>query len=1079
MTFKRMLVLAALATAVASAQIDTGSIAGVVSDGSGATIPGSSVVIRNEGTGQASTLSTNEAGIYVSGPLRPGVYTIEVRAEGFEPRAKRFTLEVSQRAAVDFSLNVGAVSETITVQDVVPVLQTESATLSSLRTEKSIKDLPLNSRNFTQLIQLGAGAIPTQDQVGGLQVVQKRGIPNVSVNGVRHLQNNILIEGMNNMENHNGNGILIYPSVDAIGEFRVESSAVDAQSGRGAGATVNVVYKSGTKEFHGGLYEFLRNEKLDAKNFFASPTAPNPPFKMNQFGAFLGGPLIPGRSDPRTFFFADYEGNRTRQSQTLLSTIPDQAVRNGDFSNHPRRIYDPLTQRPQAENFARTQFPNNQIPLVRQDQVGLNLLEYFPTPNRGPSINNNFLGTPLRSNVGDKIDAKIDHVFSSRDTFFGRYSWSDDTLEEPSFLGFPGVGNGPGVPGPAQQPVNQIVLSETHTFSPTLVNEARAGWTRLNLRQFPQTYGSNLSLEAGVPGANVPGDEFTSGLSIFTFEGFRALGDNGFAPAIVVSDNIQYSDNLSYIKGRHTFKFGGEFQRRRYNALQSNVFRGSMAFSNGYSRDPSVTTQTGSGAADALLGKPISGTIRFLQGTRGFRRSEYAWYAQDTWKMSEAFTLTLGIRYDNYGGGPWNEVNDRMYQFVRELGTVVRVGTQGIPRSGIESDHNNFSPRVGLAYRITSKTVLRAGAGVYYSPMLSDVTRNIGANPPEFITSQFNNNAFDFLGARPASQGFDRPPQGTITGDLRAVDPTVRTPYTGQWNVALQHELPSSTSLTVAYVGTVGTKLQGFPDINQPVPGTGPVAARRDFPAFGAIQTVQNRFNSNYHALQITAERRVAKGLAFQLSHTWSHTIDDLQGHSFADGPVNFRNIAADRGNSELDLRHRFVASWTYELPFKVEGPFNHVIGGWQVNGIATFSDGRPFYLSSPNTTNCCGSRPDRIGDGRLSDSEQTIQRWFDVSAFRQPGLQLFGNAGKGILTGPGTKQVDFSLFKNFYVFGDTEVRRLQFRAEFFNISNTPQFNNPNGNIAATDAGTISSAGSPISFQRTSRQIQLGLKFYF
>jgi hypothetical protein len=718
----------------------------------------------------------------------------------------------------------------------------------------------------------------------------------------------------------------------------------------------------------------LRNEKLDAKNFFASPTDPNPPFKMNQFGAFLGGPLIPGRPDPKTFFFVDYEGNRTRQSQTLLSTIPDLAVRNGDFSNHPRRIYDPLTQRPQSEGFARTQFANNQIPVARQDQVGRNLLAYFPTPNRGPSINNNFLGTPLRSNVGDKMDVKIDRVFSSRDTFFGRYSWSDDVLEEPSFLGYPAVGNGPGVPGPAEQPVNQVVLSETHSFSPTLVNEARAGWTRLNLRQFPLTYGSNLSLEAGVPGANVPGDEFTSGLSVFTFEGFRDIGDNGFSPAIVVSDNLQYSDNLSYIKGRHTFKFGGELQRRRYNALQSNVFRGNMAFSNGYSRDPSVTAQTGSGAADALLGKPISGTIRFLEGTRGFRRSEYSFYMQDTWKVSDAFTLTLGLRYDNYGGGPWTEVNDRMYQFVRELGTVVRVGTQGIPRSGIESDNNNFSPRVGLAYRITSKTVLRSGVGVYYAPMLLDVTRNIGANPPEFISSQFNNNAFDFVGARPASQGFDRPPQGTITGDLRAIDPTVRTPYTGQWNLAIQHELPSATSLTVAYVGTVGTKLQGWPDINQPVPGTGPVAARRDFPAFGAIQTVQNRFNSNDHALQITAERRVAKGLAFQVSHTWGHTIDDLQGHSFADGPVNFRNIAADRGNSELDLRHRFVASWTYELPFKVDGAFNHVIGGWQVNGIATFSDGRPFYLTSPNTTNCCGSRPDRIADGRLSDSEQRYE---------------------------------------------------------------------------------------------------------
>ncbi|MBI1358425.1 MAG: hypothetical protein GC160_29160 [Acidobacteria bacterium] len=1077
MAFTRLLILTALAAVMAFAQVDTGSITGVVSDSSGAAIPGAAVAIKNQGTGQNIPLTTNESGLYVSGPLRPGIYTVEVTSDGFEPAAKRLTLDVNQRAAVDFSLNIGAITETVTVQDIVPVLQTESATLSSLRTEKSIKDLPLNSRNFTQLIQLGAGAVPTQDQVGGLQVTQKRGIPNVSVNGARHLQNNILIEGMSNMENHNGNGILIYPSVDAIGEFRVESSSVDAQSGRGSGATINLVYKSGTQDFHGGVYEFLRNEKLDAKNFFDAGGDPIPPFKMNQFGAFLGGPVIPGKDQPKTFFFADYEGARVHQSQTFVSTIPDMNVRQGNFSTFSRPIYDPLTQAPQSEGFARQQFANNTIPTSRLDPVGINLLDLYPTPNRvGES--NNFLANPLRTNTGNKFDVKIDRVFSSRDTFFGRYSYSDDNLVEPSFLGYPGVGGGPGVPGTAKQPVQQIVLSETHSFSPSIVNEARAGWTRLNLRQLPVTYGHDVTSDIGIPGANVAGDEITSGLALFSISGFTGLGDNGFSPAIVVSDNLQYSDNLSYTRGRHSFKFGGEYQRRRYNALQSNAFRGSMSFSGAYSLDPATGGNSGSGAADVLLGKPKSGLIRYIPGTRGFRRNEISWYAQDTWKTTDRLTLTLGIRYDNYGGGPWVEVADRMYQFVQDLGTVVQVGTNGIPRSGINNDNNNFSPRLGIAYRLGGKTVVRGGAGVYYSPMLLDVTRNLGANPPEFISSQFTNSDFDFVGARPASMGFDRPPQGTITGDLRAIDPTVRTPYTGQWNIAVQHQLSQKNSITVAYVGSKGTKLQGWPDINQPVPGTGNVALRRDYPAFGAIQTVQNRFNSNYHSLQLTADRRVTKGLAFQASYTLSHAIDDLRGQSFADGPMDFRNIARDRGNSDLNVPQRFVASWTYELPFKVEGPFNQVVNGWQINGIGTFASGGSMDTSSPNTTNCCSSRPDRIGQGNLPSDEQTIHRWFDTSAFVRPGAQLFGNSGRNVLYGPGTKQVDLSIFKNFY-FSDDQVRRLQFRAEFFNIANTPQFNNPNTNIGSTAVGTISSAGSPISFQRTSRQIQFGLKFYF
>lgn len=1076
MSFFLKAIGAALFTFTAFGQIDTGTFTGVVRDSSGAVLAQAQVTITNEGTGQKTELTTNSSGIYASGPLRPGTYRIEVQAKGFANNAKRVPLDVNEHPAVDFRLEVGAVRQDLTVVDELPVLQTESATLSDVRTERAVKDLPLNGRNFTQLIQLSAGAIPAMSQVAGLQVVQKRGVPDISVNGSRHWQNNILIEGISDMENHNGNGILMYPSVDAIQEFRVESSVADVQSGRGGGGTINLVYKSGTKDFHGGVYWFLRNSALDAKNFFDRANTPIPPFKMNQFGVFVGGPLIP-RSNPKTFFFFNYEGNRMRQSQTYISSVPTVAYRRGDFSSYSRKIYDPLTQRQTATGgFIRDPFPDNIIPAGRLDPVGLNLLNLYPLPNLGSGESNNFLLNPLRPNDGDRYDIKVDQIISNNDTMFVRFSRGADTLVEPSYLGFPAVGAGPSVPGTADQPVSQIVASETHLFAPTVINEFRAGWTRLNLHQLPLTWGENITSDLGFPGVNDPGDPYTSGLAIFNIANITGLGDSGYSPAILVSDNIQVGDTLNYIHGRHAFKFGGEFQRRRYNALQSNMFRGSMSISGGYTQNPAAAAGTGSGMADALLGKAMSGSIRFLRGTRGFRRNEFAWYMQDTWKTTDKLTLTLGLRYDNYGGGPWTEVNDRMYQFVPSLDNVVQVGTDGIPRSGINSDNNNISPRLGIAYRANSKTVIRAAAGVFYTPLISDVTRNLGSNPPEFISYAYNNSQFDFLGARPLSAGLERPAQGTITGNLAALDFSTRTPYTTQWNLAIQREIPGATSVTAAYVGSKGTKLQGFPDINQPVPGTTAVASRRPYPVFATINSKMTRYNSSYNALQVTAQRRFSTGLAFQLSYVYSHNIDDVGATDANSGGLMVYDTRLDRSNSDLNVPHRFVANWMYQIPVNPSGWKKQVFGGWQLNGILTLADGLPSDLSSPNTTNCCGSRPDRIGNGNLPDSQRTVQRWFDTSAFREPGLLMFGNAGRNILVGPATGQLDFSIFKKFPF---KESRWLEFRAEFFNFFNTPQFNNPNGSLGSPAFGTITSAGSPISLQRTSRQIQFGLKFYF
>jgi hypothetical protein len=1057
--------------------VGTGTIAGTVRDTSGGVLPGVKVSIVNEATAQRFEVLTNSAGTYVSPPLRAGEYVVTAAGEGFERSARRVPLDVSQRAVIDFDLTVGSVTQEVSVVAVTPVLQTESSTLSNVRTEKAIKELPLNGRNFAQLLQLSAGVMPAQTQTTGSPITMKRGVTGNSVNGMRFEENNYLVDGISNTENHNGLGILIFPSVDAIAEFRVEASVSDAQFGRGGGGTVNLVYKSGSKDFHGNLYEFFRNAKLDAKNYFDRASDPIPPFKQNQFGGTLGGPVFPWVANKKTFFFASYEGIRVRQAQTLISTVPIAPFREGDFSAAPQRIFDPLTQVQTAPGqFSRQAFAGNRIPANRIDPVGRNLLNLYPLPNLGSGVANNFLFNPVRSITGDKYDIKIDQTFSERDIAFVRYSYSNDDLDEPSFLPAPAVGNGPGVPGPASQPVTQVVASETHIFSPSLSNEARAGWTRLDLRAFNINYGKYVSSEAGVPGGNIPGDVLTSGLSIFTISGLRDLGDNGFSPAVVVSDNIQASDNLNFIRGKHSLKFGGDVQRRRYNAFQSDVLRGSMSFSGAYTQDPATRTG-GLGAADALLGRPASGTIRYLTGTRGFRRTELGFYVQDTYKATSNLTLTLGLRYENFLGWPWTEVANRMHQFVPEGQQVVRVGTNGIPRSGVRGDHNNFSPRVGFAYALPKRTVLRAGYGLYYSAPQWDTTRNLAANPPEFVVSSFSNDQFNFTGARTVEQGFDRPPLGSIQGALRAIDIDARTAYTQQWNMAIQKELLASLSLTVAYVGTKGTKLQGYPNMNQPVPGTGALALRRPFPRFDNIQAIQNRFDSVYHGLQVTGERRFAQGLSFQVAYTWSHAIDVTDQFG---GVMDIRNIGLDRGNAPFDVRHRLVSSWNYALPFRASGPWRQVVEGWQLNGILSLYGGLPFSVASAtNTLNIgSGTRADRLRDGSLPSDQRTIQRWFDTGAFAAPGNLQFGNAGRNILTGPGTRQLDFSLFKAFPL-GQELTRRVEFRTEVFNITNTPQFNNPAATFGNAGFGTISAAGAPLTLQRTSRQIQFALKLYF
>lgn len=1064
------------------AQVDTGIIHGSVRDEGGWVLPSATVKFRNTAMGRTLESASNKDGIFVSPPLRPGAYIVEVEATGFASAARSLVLSLSQRVNIDFELKAGSVRSSVDVPAAGTALETETATLSSLRGEKQIKDLPLNGRNFANLIGLGAGAMPAATQVLGSPITTKRGATSFALNGQRFQDNNFLLDGINNNENHNGLGILIFPPIEAVDEFRVESSVANAEFGRGGGGTVNLTFKSGGHDFHGGLFQFVRNAAFDARNFFDAAADRKPPFQLNQFGGVLGGRLNPRSKEPKSFFFVDYQGGRIRQAQSYVSSVPIAAFRAGDFSGAAQRVFDPLTQRRLPDGrFEREPFPGNWIPASRMDRTGQNILNLYPSPNLGTGLANNFAYNPIRSQDDHSVDGKIDRQISPRDLGWFRLSWGKSNVNEPSFLPTPAVGNGPGVPGLNTQPVLQAVLSETHSISSTAFNEARLGFTRLNLRSYNANFGRNVSTEIGVPGANVAGDELTSGLTIFNIGGLQSLGDNGFSPAVLVSENLQLNENLTLVRGRHTLKFGGEVQRRRYNAFQSNVLRGTMTFGTNYTSNPAAPAGTGLGAAEALLGRPVSGSIRFLSGTRGFRRTEVSFYAQDDYQITDRLTMNFGLRWEDYLGWPWTEVNNRMYAFVPAVQEVARVGSAGFPASGIGGDHNNVGPRIGWAYRLGERSVIRSGYGIFYSAPTLDIARNLGSNPPEFVVFEYLNDQFNFVGARAAAAGFDRPATGQLNGaTINSIQPGLRMPYTQQWNFSVQQRLPASWNLTVAYVGTKGTKLNSQPDINRPVPGMTPVAQRRSFPRFASIQEVQHRQGSIYHGLQATAERRVIRGLNFLGAYTYSHAIDE--NSSPLNSPMDVRDFRRDRGSADFDVRQRLSLSWTWELPVKVkvEGTLRRVIGGWQANGIVSLYGGLPFSVqSATNSLNIgSGSRADRLRDGSLASGERTIERWFDVSAFTAPGPQLFGNSGRNILRGPGTKQVDFSLFKDFPLSGNSG-RRLQFRGEFFNVTNTPQFNNPNATIGVPGAGMIGSAGSPVSFQRTSRQIQFALKLSF
>ncbi len=1068
-------------SALLCAQVDTGTIVGTVKDASGAVLPDASVTLTAIGTGIKTNVRTGPTGNYVATPLKIGEYSISVEAAGFKTETrKNIVLQVQDRLRVDFDLQVGDRADQVVVEDVPPALQTETSSLGDVITSGQVTNLPLNGRDYTQLAVLTAGVSRTDLGDNG------NNGGSFASNGTRATLNNFLLDGIDNNSNDNGRNVL-QTSVDAIAEFKVQTNSYSAEFGRSGGAVINATIKSGGNKFNGTVFEFLRNSALDARNFFADASTPKPIYQLNQFGGTLGGPIIKNK----TFFFADYQGSRLRDGQTLISTVPTPAERGGDFSALGISIYDPATTDPSNGN-ARQPFDGSKIPSSRFDPVAKAFMDLYPDPNVPGATHSNYVQTGNFTDWVQSTNLRIDHNFSARNQMFGRFAYNNQHTETPAPL--PGLANGGGSrTGDTFINAEGVSLGDTFTVNPTTINEFRIGFTRLKEdrglpfggQHFPPT-------DLQVPG--VPDNAATNGLAQLRPSGFANIGDPGFSPTLITTYESQLSDTLSMVRGKHTIKFGVQLRRSQFNIFQVNAPRGRITFNGRYTRDP-LTGDGGHSLADMLLGLSNGARLSSLSALAN-RQGSYGAFVMDDWKVTPRLTLNLGLRYDLIT--PIVEAHDRQANLdfatgeiiVPDLSMVTNPGPfkfrQGKNRALVDGDKLDFAPRVGFAWTpfAGGRMVVRGGYGIYYS---AQEYRTAGGNQlayniPFYIESFFASNVSSSTSKVKVSTGFPSQDISQVV-DVAVVsaDSRLRSPYYQHWNLDIQQEIPWNITLEAGYAGSKGTHLQVGTDRNQvpkPIPGNEEPA--RPYPQYGPFLNFEDRGSSIYHALQLKGTKRLSSGLDFLSAFTYAKSIDD-QGPVCCSYvyPQDSQNTAAERGRSDYDQRFRWVSSFNYDLPFgkgHSHAPQSRfaegMLGGWSFGGIITFSSGFPFTPSWGDDSSRTYSefpRPNRIRDGNLSNNQRTVDRWFDTDAFVGPELFTFGNSGRNIIDGPGIVNVDFALHKQFMV-GDRG--KVQFRVEFFNAMNHPNLGPPGLGIG-DDAGIITTTST------RERQIQFALKYLF
>jgi hypothetical protein len=1084
------------ATANLFAQADSGTIVGVVRDQGGAVVQGATVTVVNEGTHLTRVVTSNDAGEYTVYSFPTGRLTIAAEHPGFQKLVRTgIVLTAADTLTVDLPLTVGNVQQTVEVTGEAPLLQSQTAAVSSLISNEQILETPLNGRAFTQLMPLSTGAAPTTSNMQATVGSGQRSNVAISVNGSVANNNTYLIDGFDNRDLWI-NYLIMVPTLDSIQEVRILASNYSAEYGAAAGATTVVQTKGGTNQFHGDAYEFLRNNAFDANNFFNNLNhVAKPPFHRNEFGATIGGPI---RKD-KTFFFGDYQGTRIVQPFTTVSAIPNLAqqaeIVTGNFGPTSTVLYNPY--QTVSGSQTRVPFPNNQIPASLLDPLAAKLVSLLPTPNAAGA--NNYIINPPNIERDDQFDIRVDQNIGSSDRLFFKYSYFNMLGQTAGSL-YPGphpvVNVGEYLTGGGITPLQNWTagLDYTKVVSATIVNEARLGVIRPHWGDTLATgEAAPIANELGIPNLNV--NDRSGGLPAYVISGFQTIGQSAQTPDQNHTTSYQYEDTLTWVKGTHTLKFGARYLRHDFNGFSAIGPRGSFSFSGQFTRQAGASSG-GSALADFALGAYYQASRSIQYGIFGMRMWETGFFAEDDWRVTNRLTLNYGLRHEMQS--PPYEVNNQWANFDIHTGDWRVAGQDGNSRTLRNLYTHGFAPRIGIAYLLTAdgKTVLRAGGGFFYVESFN-MGKQLFQNPPLTVNQAIST---DQNAPPPAimSQGLPAPVVPNLnnpaaySGTAFEYDPNFKPARSMQWSIGIQRELQKNLLFDVSWVGNRTLDLINSLNGNQAVPGPGTLNPRRPLysvdPLLGDVDLRTNWGAAKYESMQTKLQKRYSKGLIGSFAWTWSHNEANAREPATSVRPENSYCTRCEWGNALEDRRHMVVINHVYELPFGSgrtylsQGFLGKVVGGWNLSGTWIMYTGQWFAasLASPvSNTQSTGAalltsateRPNWVSNPNVLPAGQTrsIYDWFNVAAFSVPAQYTFGNSGNGIILGPGYFNVDLGVHREFPI---KERMKLTFRWEMFNSFNHTNFNNPNATIGSAPAGTISSS-------LPARSMQFAMKLVF
>jgi hypothetical protein len=1090
----------------AGAQVGAGALTGNVSDQAAAAVPGATVTVTSVGTNLWRTSVTGPDGRYSVPGLAPGSYQIRVELNGFRPLTREgIRLATGETVRVDVRLEVGGLAEAIMVTADAPLLRSETSGLGHVVDNRKVIDLPLNGRSFITLASLVPGvALPP-------------GSPLPRINGGRPRTNEYLFDGISVLQPEPGQ-VAFFPNIDAIQEFKIESNSPPAEFGRFNGGVVNLTTKAGSNALRGTLFEFLRNEALNARNYFAITNPVKPQFRRNQFGGVIGGPI----RQNRTFFFADYQGQRQTIGRTVISNVPTLLQRQGVFTEaigvRVPVIYDPATTAPGAGASSRSPFPGNTIPIGRMDPVALALLQRYPLPTSAGTANN-YRRVGNETVDQDQFSLRIDHRFATnKDQVFGRL-----TRFREEFIPVTPLPDGSGVTagtlGPQATTSSSFASRYQRTFSNRLLNELRFGDTRRTVGRTAAQLSAAASASLTLPG--IPSNaRFPDTLPTFLVAGYQQLGSPPNTASDFSTSVTQVADSLSWQKGRHSLKMGADLRWERLNVIQPPSPTGSFTFSNLFTDDGTATT--GTPLASFLLGQVQQFSIDLQQDQIRNRAHFEEYFIQDDWRVSDRVTVNGGVRYTlNF---PSTEENDQAAVFNLQTRQLEYLGRDGQPRAARQLHKLNFGPRLGVVGRVTDKTVVRTGYGLVWieqagitTPFTTPVfpfLQTVSQRTLDNITPAFT------LAAGPRVEPIALTPNAGLGQGVFAVDQALGSGYVQQWNASLQRELTSNISMEVAYAGSMITHV-GIPDTNlnqltvdqlaqgpallQRVPNpyfgtiprssslgdpTIPVAQLlKPYPQYTTVSLYRNNVGTTlYHGAYVKLEQRLSRGLSYLVSYTRSKLMDDASSvfdASILTGPIandpvaDSFNRSLERDYSNGDTPHVFVSSAVWDIPFgtnrrnRARGVLGSLVNDWTLTGVLTLQSGMPIAVTQTTNNNAFAGfgiqRPNLTGDPTLPADERSVSRWFNTSAFSAAAPFTIGTSSRNPVRGPSYRNLDVAVIRRVPL---PASKVLEVRAEAFNLTNTTPFGAPNGVFGSAAFGTITSAGDP-------RVIQLAVKVLF